>query len=108
MSAQLLERCGLCASENLEPVLSLGASPPTCVMAPVGQRPATEEFHPLELVRCSECTLVQLSVVVDPEVVFPVDYPYSSGNSRQLHDNFTDLADNAVGLAGLGSGDVVV
>lgn len=108
MTAHLIDRCGVCASTQLEPVLSLGASPPTCVMAPVGQRPATEELHPLELVRCMECTLVQLSVVVDPEVVFPADYPYSSGNSRQLHDNFRDLADQAVELADLKAGDLVV
>jgi hypothetical protein len=31
-------------------------------------------------------------VIVDPSEVFPPDYPYSSGNSRALHENFEDLA----------------
>lgn len=92
MSARLLTYCGACGSADLDLVLSLGSSPPTCVMQCVGRRKATEDHHPLELLRCHDCTLVQLSVVIDPEVVFPPDYPYSSGNSRMLHDNFEDLA----------------
>jgi hypothetical protein len=33
-----------------------------------------------------------LSVKVDPAELFPADYPYSSGNSRELHEDFEDLA----------------
>lgn len=92
MSARVVTHCGLCDSENLELVISLGSSPPPCVMLPVGSRQATENHHPLELMRCHDCSLVQLSVVADPETVFPPAYPYSSGNSKSLHDNFQDLA----------------
>jgi hypothetical protein len=109
MSARIVDRCGICGSASLETVLSLGSSPPTCVMAPVGRRQATEDHHPLELLRCHDCTLVQLSVVIDPEIVFPPDYPYSSGNSRALHENFADLARQASGwLGGLCADDLVV
>jgi hypothetical protein len=109
MTARLVERCGICGSARLETVLSLGSSPPTCVMAPVGRRQASENHHPLELLRCHTCTLVQLSVAVDPLVMFPRDYPYSSGNSRALHDNFEDLARQASGwLGGLCADDLVV
>jgi hypothetical protein len=78
-------------------------------MAPVGVRQASEDHHPLELLRCHDCTLVQLSVIVDPEVVFPPEYPYSSGNSRALHDNFEDLARQATDWVGrLSPDDLVV
>jgi hypothetical protein len=66
MSARTVTECGLCGSHRLDLVLSLGSSPPTCVMVPVGTRQATEYHHPLELLRCHDCTLVQLSVVIDP------------------------------------------
>lgn len=102
-------RCGVCGSEDLRSVLSLGVSPPTCVMVPVGAARATESHHPLELLRCGDCTLVQLSMIVDPEEVFPADYPYSSGNSRALHQNFADLAQQANSYAGgLAPSDLVV
>ncbi len=91
---RLVTECGICGCRDLEPVLSLGASPPTCVMRPIGTS-EPEEPHPLDLLRCSSCTLVQLSVIVDPGEVFPPEYPYSSGNSRALHENFENLAEHA-------------
>jgi len=110
MSARRVEQCGLCGSTNLDVVFSLGSSPPTCVMQTVnGGRPATEEHHPLEMLVCRDCTLAQLSVIVDPEVVFPPDYPYSSGNSQMLHRNFEDLANQASEwVGGLGPNDLIV
>jgi SAM-dependent methyltransferase len=91
MNVRVVTKCGLCGNTNLEEVLDLGSSPLTCDMAPVGMR-AVETYYPLVLLRCSDCTLVQLSVMPDPSLVFPADYPYSSGNSRALHENFEDLA----------------
>lgn len=109
MSVRLVDHCGICGSENLELVLSLGSSPPTCVMMPVGADTTTEERYPLDLLRCADCTLVQLSTIVSPEVVFPLDYPYSSGNSQALHDNFADLAAQAASwIGGLVQDDLIV
>jgi SAM-dependent methyltransferase len=90
MCSRLLDQCGLCGGQNLETVLDLGSSPPTCAM--VSERESAELHHPLTLIVCKDCTLVQLSVVVEPDQVFPPDYPYSSGNSGELHKNFEDLA----------------
>jgi hypothetical protein len=86
-----VDKCGGCGSADLKQVLSLGSSPPTCNMVKVGE-PRVETFYPLDLLECQECTLVQLSVIVDPAEVFPPDLPYSSGNSTELHRNFEDLA----------------
>jgi SAM-dependent methyltransferase len=97
MCSRLLDQCGLCGGQNLETVLDLGSSPPTCAM--VSERESAELHHPLTLIVCKDCTLVQLSVVVEPDQVFPPDYPYSSGHSRALHDNFEQLAARARGWA---------
>jgi hypothetical protein len=94
--SKLLERCP--CGGDLESVLWLGSSPATCNMVPVGTRQASEAHHPLELMVCQECTLAQLSVVVDPEEVFPVDYPYQSGNSKALHENFKALSERVTTL----------
>lgn len=109
MSARVVDRCGLCGGTALEPVLNLGSSPPTCAMIPVGSRVAGEAHYPLELLMCGDCTLVQLSVVVSPAEVFPDAYPYSSGNSRALHQNFADLARTASEwVGGLAPDDLVI
>lgn len=98
--AQLVTLCQGCGSDRLAVALSLGSSPPPCVMHPAGRRPLTEEHFPLELLRCADCALVQLSCVVDPTVVFAPDYPYSSGNSGQLRDNFANLRAAVEGFLG--------
>lgn len=108
MPATPVTNCALCGEDGLQLVLSLGSSPPTCAMVPVGSRPATEEYHPLDLLQCPACSLVQLSVIVDPEVVFPPSYPYSSGNSRALHADFSDLAESTANFLALGPNDLVV
>jgi hypothetical protein len=88
-------RCDVCGNPNLKLVLSLGSSPPTCAMQSAEGLRGPETHYPLDLMYCADCTLAQLSVVVPAEVMFPPDYPYSSGHSKALHENFEDLADQA-------------
>ena len=38
-----------------------------------------------------ECELVQLGLVVDPAILFPPEYPYTSGTTKFLRDNFAEL-----------------
>lgn len=51
-----------------------------------------EEWFPAELLRCPQCHLVQLGYTADPAVIFPPEYPYRSGTTRILRDNFADLS----------------
>ena len=67
-----------------------------------------ETHFPLELLSCEACGLVQLGYVVDPETVFPPDYPYQTGLTRNLREDFKDLADKAVGSLGLQPGTLGV
>ena len=46
---------------------------------------------PLEVMRCERCGLVQLTVVVDPEVMFR-DYLYATSASAPMRGHFDDLA----------------
>jgi SAM-dependent methyltransferase len=77
-------------------------------MPPIGV-PAEESMaYPLELLRCGACGLVQIGFEVAPEVLFPHSYPYLSGSTRILRDNFADLCREAAPLVGLKSGDLVL
>ena len=96
MSAVTL--CGSCRSGRLTEVLDVGFSPPTCVMPPATYD-GPEKHYPLVLLECQSCSLVQLSWQVEPEVQFPRDYPYRSGTSRALREDFAELA-AALGLSG--------
>jgi hypothetical protein len=86
-----VDRCQICGSAALESALFLGFLPPVNTMRPIGQPADSEPWHPAELLVCTECHLAQLGYVVDPEVLFPPGYPYTSGSTRILRENFAEL-----------------
>jgi SAM-dependent methyltransferase len=101
-------RCQVCGSASLQPVLFLGYVPPVNTMPPIGEPAREEGAFPLELLRCPECTLVQIGFAVDPAILFPPSYPYLSGSTRILRANFAELCREAAPIVGLASGDLVV
>ncbi len=87
----LVHRCQVCGSDDLRSVLFIGYLPPVNTMSPIGSRPDAQPAYPAEMLRCDRCTLVQLGLVVDPAIIFPPHYAYTSGTTRILRDNFAQL-----------------
>jgi hypothetical protein len=81
-------RCGSCGEHDLAPVLDMG-------MQPLAEHDNGERY-PLKLVRCTNCTLVQLSYIPDQHEMFPPDHPYATGNTRAMRDHFGELADKVL------------
>jgi hypothetical protein len=77
-------------------------------MPALGAPPAEEPNYPLEMLRCNNCSLVQIGFEVAPEILFPESYPYLSGSTRILRDNFADLEREASQLLGLDKKKLVI
>ena len=107
-SSVVVDECQVCGSKDLEPVLFLGYMPPVNQMPKVGTRPHEQPAYPAELLHCRKCSLVQLGLIVDPAILFPPEYPYTSGVTKLLHTNFADLAQESTALLGLESTDLIV
>jgi SAM-dependent methyltransferase len=107
-SSAIVERCQICDSAELDSVLFLGYLPPVNQMWPVGSTPGEQPAYPALLLRCRHCQLVQLGLVVDPQILFPPEYPYSSGTTKILRENFAELCREAAPRLGLKPGDLVV
>lgn len=103
-----ITRCQISNSANLESVLFLGFVPPVNDMQPVGGRPEARSMYPLELLYCPDSHLVQIGCEVDPEILFPPEYPYTSGTTRILRDNFADLFEQCMGLPGIDASSFVI
>lgn len=103
-----IEHCQICGASTLETVLSLGYMPPVNQMVRIGSVPRQQPWFPTTLLHCSSCELVQLGVAVDPAIIFPADYPYTSGTTRILRDNFADLCAESTAMLGLRTDDLVV
>jgi hypothetical protein len=84
--------CGICGSSALVLILDMG-------MQPLAERYGSHTRYPLALLECQECTLVQLSHIVDQGELFPPDHPYTSGTTAALRDHFAALASRLAPLA---------
>jgi hypothetical protein len=104
----VVERCQICDSPRLEPVLFLGYLPPVNTMVPIGTRPCEQPAYPAHLLRCEKCSLVQLGLIVDPAILFPPTYAYTSGVTRILRENFAQLAAEVHSMYALGPNDLVI
>ena len=100
--------CQVCGSGLLDTVLFLGYMPPVNQMRSIGSTPHEQSSYPASLLHCRHCDLVQIGLVVDPQILFPPAYPYTSGTTKILHDNFDDLAQESISFLNLNSKDLVV
>ena len=103
-----VECCQVCGHAPLDGVLSLGYMPPVNQMVPIGAVARQQPWFPTNLLHCQECDLVQLGLAVDPVIIFPPEYPYTSGTTKLLRDNFADLHRELAAMLDLGDKDLVV
>jgi SAM-dependent methyltransferase len=105
---KILPTCRSCGSARLAPILSLGE---TCLadrLLTTEQLGQEELRAPLDLVFCPDCSLVQITVSVDPKVLFCQDYPYFSSVSEQLLQHFGESARQLIDARSLDRNSMVV
>ncbi len=103
-----MEQCQSCAYGKLEPALFLGYLPPVNQMRAIGKTPCEQPSYPAQLLYCPNCELLQLGLSVDPAILFPPDYPYTSGSTRILRENFAALYAEVREFLALKAEDLVV
>jgi len=104
----LVEHCQVSGSTDLRPILFLGFLPPVNTMNPIGTRPDEQPAYPAQLLYCPESKLVQLGLIVDPAIIFPPEYAYTSGTTRILRENFAELYREVMELFPIEKSDLVV
>lgn len=102
------DRCQVCDSTELEPILFLGYLPPVNTMPLIGTPLSEQPAYPAQLLFCRNCTLAQLGLIVDPAILFPPSYPYTSGTTKILRENFAELAREVESLYPLKSKELII
>jgi len=97
-------KCRACGNQTLTPVVNLGLQPLANEFLTEGQ--TCSGFAPLQVMFCDRCTLAQLSVVVEPEVLYR-NYSYVTSPSQTMHDHFVRLKHDIAVEFGHGAGNVV-
>lgn len=89
--------CRVCGHDHLTKYLDLGKLPLSNNLASSVDDPIHDQRYPLQVLLCENCGLSQLSIVVQPEVLFS-HYVYrssiSSGYIKHCREMAQDLRDN--------------
>ena len=97
---KVITDCRTCKSNHLKTVLDLGQQP--LANALLEHSSDIEPFIPLELLRCDNCTTIQLGVNVKPELMFR-DYLWVTGTSATAQEHCLRLANEIINRVGLDS-----
>ena len=89
-SYKLITNCRICDSSKIDSILNLGNQPLANALREIND--LTEEIYiPLEIIRCNNCTTVQLSVNVDPDIMFK-EYFWVTGTTKTATDHLEKLS----------------
>lgn len=77
-------RCRSCGGDHLETFLDLGETPLADRLVDHANRHSPELIFPLKVAFCNDCSLVQITETVSPEILFTDSYPYYSSFSPAL------------------------
>ena len=104
----VVEKCQICGNAKLEPILFLGYMPPVNQMHNIGEKPKEQPSYPAQILYCGKCHLVQLGLIVDPKILFPKEYPYTSSSTKILRENFAELYKECNTIIKLGKEDLII
>lgn len=90
-SSKKILKCQLCKTGRLEKIINLGSLPPVNDMKNIDQNSDEQITFPLEFCVCRNCHHAQINTLVKSETLFPYSYPYVTGNTKILVNNFSEL-----------------
>ena len=99
--------CRSCAAAGLLPILDLGQTPLANALLTSDQIEQNEQKYPLELVLCSNCTLVQITESVAPERLFR-EYFYLSSFSETMLRHAALLVEELIAANNLNANSLVI
>ena len=89
-----VKNCRICNSANLVKYLDLGNMPLANSLLEEKDKNKPELKFPLEVMYCKDCSLSQLSIVVNPKVLF-LKYFYRSSISKTFQQHCAQMAGQA-------------
>lgn len=99
--------CRICNSTDLHEVIDLGSQPIPNGFLTKEQIKKKEKNYPLHVSFCKNCTLMQLTYLVTPRVMFD-NYLYIPSASKTRLNHFKQLAEEVKSVAGLSTNSLVI
>ena len=106
--SKTIDRCQISGVQDLKTVLSLGYLPPVNKLNKINSPLHEDVFYPAELMFSPSSKLLQLSTIVDKEILFPKEYPYTSSTTKILRENFKELYEECRKIISISSKDLII
>jgi len=103
-----IKNCQICNSNNLIDVINIGDQPLANTLISKLEEEKNIIKYPINVIRCKDCTLLQLDYVVDQQKVYHLDYPYLPGITSTVNNEQKELADYLTKELNLGNKELVV
>ncbi len=107
-TSKTITRCQISGISDLKIILSLGYLPPVNKLKKIGSPSNEDVFYPSDLMFSKSSKLVQLNTLVNKEVLFPKEYPYTSSTTKILRENFKELYNECTKIIKIKSKDLVI
>ena len=103
-----ISKCQICASTNLIEVMKLGDQPLANSLVKKTSNSKQIQKYPINIIRCGDCTLLQIDYIVDQNKVYHPDYPYLPGITPTVDKEQKELSDYLFENLNLTSEDLIV
>ena len=100
--------CRSCRSSRLAPVLDLGETPLADRLVDPARAAEPELRFPLNVVLCEDCSLIQITETVRPDILYADAYPYYSSFSPALLEHSRRHALARIADRNLGADSLVI
>ena len=103
-----IDKCQICSSDRLKNIMNIGDQPLANSLISNLSDENSVKRYPINIIRCEECTLLQLDYIVDQNKVYHPEYPYLPGITKTVDNEQKDLADYLFNELKLKNNDLVV
>jgi uncharacterized protein YifE (UPF0438 family) len=103
-----ISKCQICSSKNLIKIIDLGDQPLANSLQKKTKEKYNQEKFPITVVRCEDCTLLQIDYIVDQNKVYHLDYPYLPGITKTVDNEHKELSDYLCEILELKKNDTVL
>ncbi len=103
-----IKKCQICNSDNLFNVINIGDQAlANSLILDKADESKIEKF-PINVVRCKDCTLLQLDYIVDQKKVYHLEYPYLPGITKTVDTEQKEFSDYLTKELKLGNKELAV
>ena len=108
VTSMTIKNCQISNARDLKSIIFLGYLPPVNKLKKINSQLHEDAFYPAELMFSSKSQLVQLSTIVNKEILFPKEYPYTSSTTKILRENFKELYKECKKIININSKDLII